>query len=198
MKNLMSSFRRVSIRTQILILTSIVAVPAMGIIIYSGVTMRNAAVNDARLQTQRLAENIAAEQQNLMTSAQQLIIALTQLPDVQSRNKERMSQVLINIQRLNPQYSNILIADPDGQVWAHAIPGGHSINVSDRRYFQNAMASGRLSAGEYIHSRIPLSTSRMRFATGAAPSTASSSWASCSNITSRRWSVPDCRPKAAS
>jgi len=154
MKNLMSSFRRVSIRTQILILTSIVAVPAMGIIIYSGVTMRNAAVNDARLQTQRLAENIAAEQQNLMTSAQQLIIALTQLPDVQSRNKERMSQVLINIQRLNPQYSNILIADPDGQVWAHAIPGGHSINVSDRRYFQNAMASGRLSAGEYIHSRI--------------------------------------------
>lgn len=154
MKNLMSLFRRVSIRTQILVLMSVVAIPALGIIVYSGITMRNAAVHDARLQTQRLAENIAAEQTNLVTAAQQLMIALAQLPDVQARNRERMSQVLINIQRLSPQYSNILIAGPDGHVWAHAIPGGPSINVSDRRYFQNAMASGGLSSGEYIHSRI--------------------------------------------
>jgi hypothetical protein len=84
--------------------------------------MRNAAVNDARLQTQRLAENIAAEQQNLITSAQQLIIALTQLRCPVPQQGAHVAGSDINIQRLNPQYSNILIADPDGQVWAMPFP----------------------------------------------------------------------------
>jgi PAS domain S-box-containing protein len=153
MKNLLPRLLHLSVKTQILILALIVAIPAVGIIVYTGIKARDEAVRDASLETQHIAENIAAEQQNLVASAQQLIIALTQLPDVKKQNKNRVQTLLMDIRKLNPQYSNILIADRAGTVWAAAVPIEPTFNVSDRRYFQNAVASGQLSSGEYILSR---------------------------------------------
>lgn len=153
MKSLMSVFRRMSIRSQILILAFIVAAPAMGIIIYSGIHMREDAVNTARMETQHIARNIAEEQQNLATSIRQLMMVLTQLPDVENKNKKQVHLILNKILRLNAQYSNILIADREGNVWVQAIAGAPSFNVSDRRYFKKAVSSNDLSSGEYIISR---------------------------------------------
>jgi PAS domain S-box-containing protein len=142
-----------SIRAQILILAFIVAIPAAGIIVYSGIQMREASTHDARMETQRLADNIAAEQQNLIAAAQQLIIALAQLPEVKKQNRDRVQPVLRDILKLNAQYSNIFIADLNGLVWATAVPTKPPFIVSDRRYFNNALASGQLSSGEYVISR---------------------------------------------
>jgi PAS domain S-box-containing protein len=141
------------IRVQILLLAFIVAIPAAGIIMYSGIQMREGAIRDARMETQRLAENIAAEQQNLIAAAQQLITALAQLPDVKRQNATKVQPVLRDILKLNPQYSNIFIIDRSGLVWATAVPHLLHQNVSDRRYFQNALASEQLSSGEYAISR---------------------------------------------
>jgi hypothetical protein len=153
MTNLTARFLHMSIKTQILALAFIVAIPAAGIIVYSGIHMRENAMDAARIQTQHIAENIATENQNLVASAQQLIIALTQLPDVKKQDKNSVQPVLNNILKLNPQYSNILIADRDGNIWVQAIPSAPAFNVSDRRYFRNAVAGGQLSSGEYIISR---------------------------------------------
>ncbi|HTG01693.1 MAG TPA: PAS domain S-box protein [Nitrospirota bacterium] len=142
-----------SIRTQLLILFFIVALPSAGIIIYSGVHMRNQAVNDARMQTLRLADSIAAEQQDLITAAQQAIIILSQLPEVKTQNASRMQTILRAVLQLNTQFQNIFIADTAGRVWATAVPVLLHQNISDRRYFKNVLASGRLSSGEYIVSR---------------------------------------------
>jgi len=153
LKNKMNRLISMSIGTQILLLTFIVAIPAAGIIVYSGIQMREGAIHDARMETQRLAENIAAEQQNLIAAAQQLITALSQLPDVKRQNASKVQPVLRDILKLNPQYSNIFIIDRSGAVWATAVPHLLHQNVSDRRYFQNALASGQLSSGEYAISR---------------------------------------------
>ena len=74
----MNRLLSLSIRTQILLIAFIVALPAGGIIIYSGVHTRDEAMNDARMETLRLADAIAAEQQNLITEAQQAIITMSQ------------------------------------------------------------------------------------------------------------------------
>jgi PAS domain S-box-containing protein len=153
MKNMMTRIVSLSIKTQILILAFIVAMPAAGIIVYSGIQMRDDAMFAAGMETRRLAGNIASEQQNLVAAARQLIIALTQLPEVKKRNRDRVQPFLGDILKLNPQYSNILIADRGGTIWAAAIPTNPTFNVSDRRYFKNAVASGQLSSGEYVISR---------------------------------------------
>ena len=143
----------IDIRTQLLLLAFIVAIPAACIIVYSGIQTRNDAIHDARVETQRLVANIAAEQQNLINSAQQLSIALAQLPEVKRHNSVKVESILRDILKLNTQYSNIFIADLKGWVWASAVPTKPPFVISDRRYFKNALASGQLSSGEFVISR---------------------------------------------
>ncbi|MDD2231168.1 MAG: diguanylate cyclase, partial [Candidatus Cloacimonetes bacterium] len=88
-------------------------------------------------------------QKNLVSSTRQLFIALSHLPEVTSHNQAEVQTILSEILKSSPQYSSIFIADPSGTIWASAIPLKKTISVSDRRYFKNALASGRLSSGEY-------------------------------------------------
>lgn len=140
---------RLSIRHQLFLIVFTIAFPAICIIINSGLQQRKDSISKAKIETQKLAEAIVNEQKNLTSSARQLFIALSQLPEVTARNQPRTQKILTEILKLSPQYSNIFIAETSGSVWVSAIPLNESVSVSDRRYFRNAISSGRLSSGEY-------------------------------------------------
>ena len=99
-----------------------------------------------------LADSIAKEHEKMVAGARQLMLTLEQLSEVKEHNTAGMKQILEKVLWINPKYSNIFIADRTGRVLASAVPA-RDTNVSDRRYFINAMASGRFSSGEYIISR---------------------------------------------
>ncbi|MBF0560038.1 MAG: PAS domain S-box protein, partial [Nitrospirae bacterium] len=141
-----------SIRSQLFLIALIVAIPAACIIIFSGINLRNEAMSEARIQTQKVADRIASDQHNLVVAAQQLLTALAQLPDVTSHNAVGIQPILSEILKLNPQYANIFIADNAGYVWTQGAQA-KPVNVTDRRYFMNALASGQFSSGEYIISK---------------------------------------------
>jgi len=143
------SLSRLSIKHQLLIIVFIIALPAIGLIIGSGIKQRQEAIYDAQLETKKLAETIVSEQKNLVASTRQLFIALSQLPELKTPKHIEVQAMLAEILKLSPQYSNIFIADPSGAVWASAIPLDEAVSVADRRYFRNALASGKLSSGEY-------------------------------------------------
>lgn len=140
---------RLSIKQQLFIIVAIVALPAIYIIISSGIQQRREAVHDAKIETQKLAQAIVSEQNNLVNATRQLFIALSQLPELKTRKYEEVQIMLAEILNQSPQYSNIFIADPSGLVRASAVPLTAPVSVADRRYFQNALASGKLSSGEY-------------------------------------------------
>jgi PAS domain S-box-containing protein len=142
-----------SIRSLLLLITLVVALPAAGIIFYSGIRFRQAMLDDASKETLKLADRIVTEQENLVLGAEQLMTALTQLPEVKNRDAARVEPILRELRKLNPMYSNIFIADREGTVWATAVPVPPPFVVGDRRYFRNALASGRLSSGEFVVSR---------------------------------------------
>jgi two-component system, cell cycle sensor histidine kinase and response regulator CckA len=149
----MSRLATLSIRSLILLITCVVALPAAGIILYSGIQFRNQMLQDARLETVKLSDRIATEQQNLSSGAEQLMTALAQLPEVKNRDARLVETVLRDLLRLNPMYMNIHIADRNGTVWASALPVKQPFVVADRRYFRNALDTGRFSSGEYIVTR---------------------------------------------
>lgn len=140
---------RLSIKQQLLLIVAIIAIPAICIIISSGLEQRRNAIHDAKMETQKLAEAIVSEQKNLVASTRQLVIALSQLSEVKSRKHVESQAILAEILKLSPHYSNIFIADSSGVVWASAVPLKETVTVADRRYFINAVASGKLSSGEY-------------------------------------------------
>ena len=116
--------------------------------------MREMALDSAKNETQNIAENIAIEQKNLEASAHQLFTVMEQLPYLKNKNRKRMTDILANTVKLNPQYTNLLIADKNGEVWAHGLPVPSTFNAADRRYFKNALSSGHTSSGEFILSRL--------------------------------------------
>jgi two-component system, cell cycle sensor histidine kinase and response regulator CckA len=149
----MTGFFSFSIRVQLVFIVLIIALPAAGMIIYSGVRLRDEAVKIAIMDSQRLADSMALQQQNTVAAAQQLVSALAQLPEVKRHDRAKVEPLLMDILKLNSQYSNIAIIGGTGRVWVSSVQALLNRDVSDRRYFKNPMATGRFSSGEYIVSR---------------------------------------------
>jgi PAS domain S-box-containing protein len=149
---LMNKLFSVSIRSQLFSIVSILALFAAGIIVYSGIAFRNEKIGEALNDAAMLADSVANEHEKMVADARQLMLTLAQLSEIKNYNAAGLQQLLKKILRVNPKYSNIFIADQAGRVLASAIPA-RDTNVSDRRYFINALASGRLSSGEYTISR---------------------------------------------
>ena len=134
----------------------IVALPAAGIILYSGVQRENSAIGDARADTQKLVDRIASEQRILAASAQQLVVSLSQLPELKNKDAAKVNLILRNLLELNPNFSALFIADRNGVIWASTLknPYPKPITINDRRYFKDALATGQLSSGEFQVGRI--------------------------------------------
>ena len=81
------------------------------------------------------------------------MVALSQLPELKRKDAAKVTSLLSEIHKLNPDFTNIFVADRSGMVWATAVPTKSPFIISDRRYFKNALASGQLSSGEYVVSR---------------------------------------------
>lgn len=150
----MNPLFRIPIRLQVLLIVAIVAMPAAGIIVYTGVQHREQAIEHARADTRSLVEMVDSEQKLLVASAQQLLVTLAQLPEINEKDAVTTSHFLARVLRLHPNIGNIFVADRTGAIWASANPFANKITIRDRRYFQNAMATGRLSSGEYQIGRI--------------------------------------------
>ena len=150
----MKRYFPVSVRGQLLLMALIIAVAATGIIVYGGLEQRRQAIEHAEVETQKLADTIVSEQRNLVAAAQQLAIALAQIPEVRQHDAAKVQPILKEILRLNAQYLNIVISDRAGIVWSSAFPMKKSVGLSDRRYFRNARDSGRFSSGEFIVGKI--------------------------------------------
>ncbi len=142
------------IRVQMIILILLLAVPSILFVIHSGIEERSDAIQDARQECLKFVNSIAREQQSVVAGAQQLVAALALIPDVQTGKFPALNAILKNLQNDNPQYANIAITDKSGVVRASAIPLAERISVADRKYFQDAVRTGRFSSGEYIVGRI--------------------------------------------
>jgi len=160
----MLRFALLPIRVQLLVLSVLLTLPAVGIIVYSGINDRNERYNAAVVETQKLADNLAARQENIITEAKLLGSLLADLPDIQSRNSGKANAILVTTHKKNPHYQSLLIADESGNIWASSIPGMQSVSIAERRYFRNTRATLQFSSGEFaIHKVLQTPTISMAY-----------------------------------
>gem|GEM_PF-1618544 len=152
-RRLMSRLLSLSMRAQISLMALIVALPAAGIILFYGITLRETAIAAAVQETKKISDGIASEQEHAASSAEQLMTALAQLPDVRNHDAAKTQKLLAEILKISPLYLNISVAGPGGIIWASAVTT-RPVPIADRRYFRNAMLTGKFSSGEYIVSRM--------------------------------------------
>ncbi|MFZ2948591.1 MAG: cache domain-containing protein [Desulfuromonadaceae bacterium] len=142
-------FSNMPIRLQLIVLAILLTLPALGIIVYTGLRERDDDYRKAAIESQKLADHLAAEQESLVHGARQLGGFMSELPDVVNRNSDKVRSIIISILKKNPQYLNILITDESGKVWVSGLPFTPPMSMAERRYFKSARATRRFSSGEY-------------------------------------------------
>ena len=143
-----------SVRVVMILLIALATIFPLGIILYHGLQHRAQAFSDGRTFSGRIADQVVFDQQLLLSSAEQLLSTFHYIPVIRRRDAGAVNALLAELLRKNPQFTNLLMADEKGNAWASGIPLKAPINLADRRYFRNAMATGRFSSGEFNIGRV--------------------------------------------
>ena len=149
----MSKLLSMPIRKQMIVLLMIMSVVPFGLVCYSAFTQRAHEITGATAITARVAGQIQNEQNLLLAGAEQLAATLTQVPDVKKHDSAAVNSLLADILKTNQKYYNIALVDKSGSLWASALPAEYGLSLADRRYFKHAVASGKMSSGEYALSK---------------------------------------------
>lgn len=142
------------VRIILLVLVVIFVVYGAGVLVY--IAHRNAMATSTETLARLAVISTVADVKSVTENAHQILSVITELPAVM-RHEHRVnecSKVLGDILRESPWYINIGVADARGNIYCSAVPFEGSVNVSDRLYFRNAVATKEFSIGEYQMGRI--------------------------------------------
>lgn len=149
----MARFSKLPIRLQLVLLALLLTLPALGIIVRSGLKERADDYRQAAIESQKLVDSVAEAQQNSVREARQVCRILARLPEVRERNREKIQPILAAILKDYDQYFNVLLTNAEGAVWAAGSPFPANESVADRRYFQQVKEKKRYTVGEYVISK---------------------------------------------
>lgn len=144
-----------SIRERQLLLILTILLPAIGIVIYSGLKEHQEEIDNARNQAMLLTQSLAAQQEQVTASIRELLSTLAKLPAVQQLNVGACNALFRELNQQSPRYSTIGLVTPDGNLIAASTDfNAGSVNLSDRKHIRDAIASQDFSVGEYIIGRV--------------------------------------------
>ncbi len=151
----MKFFSSLSLRTKLLLLILIAVLPALGIILFSGIKQRDTAIVSTKRDTLHVAKGLAAQQEQLAAGTRQMLKMLAQLPEVQQIDGKACNRLFRDIQEQNPAYAIINVVTPDGTMFAASMPFDFGkVNLADRKHIRDAIRTRDFSAGEYIAGRV--------------------------------------------
>ncbi|MFZ0050288.1 MAG: ATP-binding protein [Desulfobaccales bacterium] len=147
-------------RSKLLLFLLIIFLPALGIIVATGLSQRQHALVKAQDDALLLVRSLVAQQEQIAIATKAMLSTLAQLPEVQNLEAPACNRIFAELHRLYPFYASILAMTPDGYVFAaHRPLEPGTVNQSDRKYFRDAISSLDFSAGEYIIGRVSQTTS---------------------------------------
>jgi signal transduction histidine kinase len=129
----------VSIRTRLLLLILFATlIPAMvgGMMVRE---YRESQVADAKRELAGATRQIAQALTDTIRSTAQLHYGLSRARDFEIPGRAACSAFLADVLKAYPQYTGILTINPDGQLYCDSLRTGRTLNLTDRRYFQEAM-----------------------------------------------------------
>ena len=138
-----------TIRRMLISLVLAAILPALGIILYSGLEARKHTLKDAEASSLLLSRSVGEIQERTTQAVSQMLVILSNAPQVQDARNPDASAFLERMARGNPILANIVVADLNGELLASAVPFSGTVNLSDREYFKAAMRNDAFTPGEY-------------------------------------------------
>lgn len=159
----MKIFHFDSIKKNLAALVVIGALPAVAILIYTGIEQRRISIEDARQDVFLLTQTMAEAQRDLARSTRQILSTLALMPQIRSLDIPASTRIFKAILDNNPEYHNLSLTAVSGEVLASGIPFA-GVNLKDRKHFREALERKVFSIGEYVISRVGTPTPAFPFA----------------------------------
>lgn len=138
-----------SLRVRLIQLVLLALLPALALIIYGAREQRRNAAAVAEVEALRLARILSASHQRLIDSTRHLLAALARTPEIRKGEPAACKALLADLIQEYPPYSNLAVADVNGEIFCQARSPGQATNIADRGYFQRAIKEQNFSIGEY-------------------------------------------------
>jgi signal transduction histidine kinase/CheY-like chemotaxis protein len=142
------SFRLDSLRLRVCALVLVALVPAAGFGVLNEFVHRQALSRDVQADAEQGAVLLSAQIASQVSGIEQTLSVLSRAPDVIRGNADACNRYVHKLKFAFNGPSEIGVADLSGKVFclSREING---INIADRLYFQEAIASRKLSVGEF-------------------------------------------------
>ena len=149
MRNLFFS----SIRSKLTLLGVLAFLPVLLLIIFNSWHQRTVEVAEANKRMANILDFAVSNEEEILQETQHMLAILAEVPVIRGGGKPA-DEFLARLLKNRPEYANIGIIRPDGQVISSAVPFNKPINVSDRQYFKDALRTRSFSVGQYQIGRI--------------------------------------------
>jgi signal transduction histidine kinase/DNA-binding response OmpR family regulator/HPt (histidine-containing phosphotransfer) domain-containing protein len=137
-----------SVRARLYSLVALVLIPAVAILAYDEVRLRQRIFEKIQEDAERVARLIGQQLETLVGETRTRFQLLAEVPEIRAMGTEA-NRVLAELLKRDPKYTNLGIADRNGRVVASAVPVMGEVRVDQRPFFQSAVASREFSVGNY-------------------------------------------------
>ncbi|MFH7320775.1 ATP-binding protein [Desulfurivibrio sp. D14AmB] len=142
-----------SINFSLALLVMVAVLPALLIMLYTGLEQRRQQIEVAKGDVTLLVRTMAEAQEELAVSTRQMLAMLSRLPAIHELDPVAGTEILADLLAHNPDYLNLTLTGLDGRVLISALPFENAY-LGDRKHFREALASRDFAVGEYIISRV--------------------------------------------
>jgi signal transduction histidine kinase/CheY-like chemotaxis protein len=131
------------------VLVAVALLPAIAIEMYNEFDLRRARQVEVQNQALRLAKLAAAEQEQIVQGIRQVLIAMSELPSIKTKDSQACDAYLAAIQQRFPAFIRFLVVDLNGRSFCNTNSDHRPINIAARRYFANILKTGEFTVGEF-------------------------------------------------
>src|SRR5258706_1784489 len=139
----------VTILSRLFLLVAVALLPAIAIQMYNEFDLRRARQVEVQSQALSLARLAAAEQQQIVQGIRQVLIAMSELPSIKTRDSQACDAYLAAIQQRFPAFIRFLVTDLNGRSFCNTNTDHRPINIAARPYFASILKTGEFTVGEF-------------------------------------------------
>lgn len=149
----MAFLRNISIRSALVLVMALSILPALGIILYSGLELGRALEAREHAEVLRQTRAFAEIQGNITVSTRGLLSSIVRLNEFMTQDVEGMKRILREIHIQNPQYVNFSFVDRDRIVTASSLLD-EGEPLRDRFHIEEAFFHRSFRIGKYTVAKV--------------------------------------------
>jgi len=139
----------VTLLSRLFVLVAVALLPVIAIQMYNEFDLRRARQVEVQDHALSLAKLAAAEQQQIVQGIREVLIAMSELPTIKTKDSQACDAYLAALQQRFPAFVTFLVAELDGRSFCDTNSDHRPISIAARPYFANILKTGTFTVGEF-------------------------------------------------